>query len=417
EKPQAKEAEPAGEDQEEAKAKREPEEEEAEAEEPKEKKAPEPKPARREGERIAISPYAKKLAEERGIDYAQIQGSGPGGRIVAADIEAAAEEGAPKPEKKEEEPKKAKAEPRKEKPAPKAKPKKEVAAEPLARVLAEKLDFDIAEVAGTGLNGRVTVDDVLSELQEREAARGEDVASPSADEEFPPIDVREGEAEVTDASFRHKTQVRIVSASKHVIPHFYITRGADVTALLDRKDELKEKHGATVTHLIILACIRALQDHPEINRAYDRGHIIAWKGIHIGLAIDTDEGLTVAVLRDAHDLALADVAEKARALVDKARSGKLSAEERRQPGLTVSNLGMFDVEHFQPIINPPSSVTVGVSSALDAPVVRDGEVQIGKVLKLTLSCDHRILDGVMAATFLQTLKALLEDPDTLLEGQ
>ena len=367
--------------------------------------APAPAPAPAATGRIAISPYAKKLAEQKGIDISTLQGTGPGGRIVAADIE-----GAPVAASTASAPKAAPA------PKPAAKPKAAVSAEPLAKALAEKLGLDLAAIAGTGHGGRVTIHDVVAEFQSQETERGEHALPPSADEELPPIDVREGEATVEDAPFRHKTQVRIVSASKHVIPHFYVTGNVEVTALLARRAELKETLGATVTHLIILACIEALKQHPEVNRSYDRGKIISWAGIAIGIAVDTDDGLTVAVLRDAQGLGIAAIVEKARALVEKARGGKLSADERRHPGLTVSNLGMFDVEHFEPIINPPSSITLGVSSTLETPVVRDGTIAIGKVMKLTLSCDHRIVDGATAAQFLVTLKGLLEDPDSLLGG-
>ena len=368
--------------------------------------APAPAPAPAATGRIAISPYARKLAEQKGIDISTLQGTGPGGRIVAADVEGApaAAPGAPAP----------KAPPA---PKPAAKPKAAVSAEPLAKVLAEKLGIGLAAIAGTGHGGRVTIDDVVTEFQRQEEERGDHAIPPSADEELPPIDVREGEATVEDASFRHKTQVRIVSASKHVIPHFYVTGNVEVTALLARRAELKEKLGATVTHLIIVACIQALKQHPKVNRSYDRGRIITWAGIAVGIAVDTDDGLTVAVLRDAQALGIADVVEKTRALVEKARNGKLSADERRHPGLTVSNLGMFDVEHFEPIINPPSAITLGVSSTLDTPVVRDGTIAIGKVMKLTLSCDHRIVDGATAAQFLVTLKGLLADPDALLGSE
>jgi pyruvate dehydrogenase E2 component (dihydrolipoamide acetyltransferase) len=142
--------------------------------------------------------------------------------------------------------------------------------------------------------------------------------------------------------------------------------------------------------------------------------VFTWKGIHLGIAVDTDDGLTVAVLRNAQGLDLAQIAERTRDLVEKARAGKLSAEERRHPTFTISNLGMLDVEHFQPIINPPSSVTLGVSSALPSPVVEGDSIHIGQVMRLTMSCDHRIVDGATAARFLNAMKTLLEDPDALL---
>lgn len=311
-----------------------------------------------------ISPYARLLAQQKGVDTTQLKGSGPGGRIVAADVEAALSIQRPA-----------------EKPKPEA--------------------------------ARPAEDRLKAELRTPTPA-----IPPSPDEELPPIVVAPDEADVEDAPYRLKTQARTVTASKHVIPHFYMTRGADVTKLLAMKDELKEKFGgATVTHLIMLAAVKAIQANPEINRSYDRGKIIKWKGVNLGLAVDTDQGLTVAVLRGAQALSLKEIVERTKPLVERARGGKLSAEERRHPTLTITNLGMFDVEHFEPIINPPSAITLGVASALPAAVVRGDAIHIARVMRLTLSCDHRIIEGAAAARFLRTLKDLLEAPDALLEGQ
>ncbi|HUT36857.1 MAG TPA: dihydrolipoamide acetyltransferase family protein [Planctomycetota bacterium] len=305
--------------------------------------------------RIAISPYARMLAQQKGVDTTKLKGSGPGGRLVAADVEGA------------------------------------------------------AAVRSAGFS---------PSPYGLKAALQTAAIPPSPDEELPPITLAEGEADVEDAPYRLKTQARIVTASKHVIPHFYMTRGADVTELLARKDEWKARFGgATVTHLIMLAAVKAIQANPLVNRSYDRGKIIKWRGIHLGLAVDTDQGLTVAVLRDAQDLSLTDIVERTKPLVEKARGGKLTAEERSHPTLTITNLGMFDVEHFAPIINPPSAITLGVASALPAPVVRGDAIFIAKLMRLTLSCDHRIIEGAAAARFLKTLKDLLEAPDTLLAAQ
>jgi len=287
-----------------------------------------------------------------------------------------------------------------------------VAISPYARMLAHEKGLDYTKIKGTGPGGRITAHDV--ETAAVAMARPAERPAPRAEDELPPVVVTPDEAAVEDAPFRLKTQARIVTASKHLIPHFYMTRGADVTRLLARKDELKEEFGATVTHLILLACVKAVKEHPEVNRSYDRDRIITWKGIHLGIAVDTEQGLTVAVLRDAQALSLREIVERSRALAEKARAGKLSAEERKHPTLTVTNLGMFDVEHFEPIINPPSSITLGVASALQAPVIRNDAIHIARVMRLTLSCDHRIIEGVTAARFLKTLKDLLENPDALL---
>jgi pyruvate dehydrogenase E2 component (dihydrolipoamide acetyltransferase) len=322
---------------------------------------------RTEARRLAPSPYARKVAQELGVDLASVTGTGPGGRIYARDVEAAA-----KPTHKTTQPRESEPQAGKPGPAPRPDERAEAPARPEART-----------------------------------------AAPSPDEELPEVVVRPGEASVEPAPFRLRTIARHVTASKHVIPHFYITRAADVTAVLERRAELKEKHGMTLTHVVMLACIKALRAHPDVNRSYDRGRVIRWSGIHVGLAVATDAGLTVAVLRDAQDVPAGQLAARADALVRRAREGKLSAEERRYPTFTLSNLGMFDVENFQPVIHPPGAMTLAVASAREAPVVRDGKVAVGRRMNLTLSCDHRIVDGVQAARFLHDLAALLEDPGAL----
>ncbi len=327
--------------------------------EPPKAPAPQPAPAPPSAEpRAAASPRARKLAQEKGIDLGRVKGTGPGGRIIAQDVEALSPRPASPAEK------------------PAAAPERPPAETPRAET--------------------------------RPAIK------PSPDEELPAIDVTEDEAEVVEAAYRLKTQARRVTAAKHVIPHFYITRSIDVTRLFARKEELKQRYGATITHLVMLAALKALKSHPEANRSYDRGRIIKWKGINLGLAVDTDDGLTVAVIRNAQGLSLAQIVERTRALVEKARTGKLSPEERRHPTFTVSSLGMFDVEQFEPIINPPSAITLAVASALAAPVVEGDKIEVGRVMKLTLSCDHRIIDGVTAARFLAELKRLLENDAELL---
>jgi len=228
--------------------------------------------------------------------------------------------------------------------------------------------------------------------------------------------VTDQEAEIEEASFRMRTQARLVTASKRAIPHFYVTRGVEMRGITARKEGLKARYGATITHVIMFACLKALAAHPEINRSYDRGRIIKWKGVGLGLAVETDQGLTVAVIPNAQKLGLRQLAEAARALVERARADKLTAEDRRRPTFTISNLGMFDVEQFEPIIAPPSAVTLAVSSILPTPVVRDGRLEAGEVMKLTISCDHRVIDGVQAARFLHDLRAALENADGLLTG-
>lgn len=293
-----------------------------------------------------------------------------------------------------------------------------VAASPYARKLAAERGIELASVAGTGPGGRVTAADV-----DRAGGAAPAVARPARpmpavrpDEELPPIEAAPGEAVVEEASFRLRTQALRVTNSKHVIPHFYLTRGADVTALVRRREELKQKFGATITHVVTLACVRAIAAHPEVNRSYDRGRVIKWNGVNLGLAVATDEGLTVAVLRGAERLSFGEIVARSNELFERARVGHLTADERRHAAFTITNLGMFNVEHFEPIINPPSSITLGVATARAEPVVRDGAIHVGHVMRLTASCDHRIVDGATAARFMGTLAGLLEQPDALVEA-
>ena len=354
--------------------------------------APPPEP------RIAISPYARKLAEARGIDYLKIEGSGPHGRIMAEDIEKAGTPQGPKAAVTAD--------------RSAAAPAGEPDMEPLAAALIKRFRLDASSLAGTGPDGLILVEDVVATVCGRPASP----AAKPPDEDLPPLEVTPDEADVEDAPYRLKTQARRVTAAKHVIPHFYVTCGVDVTRLLEKRAELKATIGATVTHLVTLACLKTLQGHPEINQTYDRGKVIRWKAVNLGFAVQTDQGLTVPVLAKADRLSLAEIVGQMTALTQKARDGKLSPDQRRHPTFTISNLGMFDVEEFAAILNPPSSMTLAVASSRPAPVIRNGGIYIGQVMKLTASCDHRIIDGVMAARFLQDLKALLENPDALLAG-
>jgi pyruvate dehydrogenase E2 component (dihydrolipoamide acetyltransferase) len=339
---------------------------------------------------VKASPNARALAAKKGIALESIKGSGPGGRILARDIEkpegkhtpAGAEEAAP------------------------SRPRGP--ADLLALELAEKFEIDIKEVEGTGKCGRVTTADILAFQKKVEEER---LRRP--DEEIPEVKFAPDEAEVEEASFTRKTIARMVVASKHVIPHFYVTKTVDATKLLKMKDEYKKKMKLSITHLLVRAAVRALQEIPEANWSWDRGRIIKWKKINIGLAIQTDEGLTVAVLRDAGAKKIEEIVKEARQLVERAKKGRLRQEDRTNATFTISNLGMFDVESFVAIINPPSSCTLAVASSIPSPVVVNGKVEVRDVMKLTMSCDHRIIDGVTAANLLGEIKRLVEHPREL----
>ncbi len=349
---------------------------------------------------VRASPRARKLAEESGLDLEKIEGTGPEGRITVEDVEQAAG-GQPT------------GEPPRERRSRGGEGGKRV--EPAALALAEKRGVALEGLEGMGVGGRVTVDDVLSAAsRERKAQKGEKHSGPDrADEELPEIAFAEDEAAAEEVSFYQKAAIRRVVASKHVIPHFYLTKAVDADALLARKEAETAESEATLTHLLMCACARALEKFPEANRSYDRGRWIRWKVVHLGLAVQTDAGLVVAVLRNAQGKDLRWIVQHTRPLVERARAGKLKNEERTNPTFTISNLGAFDVESFSAIINPPSALTLAVGSVVPTPVVRDGEVVPGNLLHLTLSCDHRVVDGVLAARFLGEVKAQLEAAEAL----
>ncbi len=357
---------------------------------------------------VAVGEVIALIADdgEVGADE-QAEVSAPPESAHVAEAPAPAEEPKLKPEKKPARPKRKAA--AKTKPAAPATGGR-VAISPYAKKLADDRGIDIRAITGTGPDGRIVANDIDT-LGKRPTPAS---PKPRPDDELPALDVTDDEAEVLDMPFRLKTQALRVTHSKHLIPHFYLTRGADVTALFERREELKAKFAATVTHLIAFACVRALVDVPDANRSYDRGKIIKWKGVNLGIAVATDEGLTVAVVRNAQELSFEQLVERSRELVERARANKLSASERSHASFTLTNLGMFGIEHFEPIINPPSSVTLGVASALPETVIRGNAIHVGKVMKFSASCDHRIIDGITGATFMARLVELLENPDELL---
>jgi pyruvate dehydrogenase E2 component (dihydrolipoamide acetyltransferase) len=260
----------------------------------------------------------------------------------------------------------------------------------------------------------------VEDVEAAAKARSGPTAGPStgvpadrADEELPPVQFSPEEAEEEPVSFYQKAAIRRVVASKHVIPHFYVTKAVRADQLVARQAAEKQSTGASLTHYIMRACAKALETFPEANRSYDRGRWIRWRVVHLGLAVQAEAGLVVAVLRDVQQRPLKWVAENTRALVDRARAGKLTGPERTNPTFTISNLGAYDVESFAAIINPPSALTLAVGSVVDTPVVEGKTVVVGRVMHLTLSCDHRVVDGVLAARFLGEVKRLLEEPGEL----
>jgi pyruvate dehydrogenase E2 component (dihydrolipoamide acetyltransferase) len=203
---------------------------------------------------------------------------------------------------------------------------------------------------------------------------------------------------------------RRLTESFTTTPHFYVTVAVDMTDLLDFRRELKAAGKAySVTDFILESVIMTLAEFPVVNSVSD-GQTIRWHGdVQLGMAVALDDGLVVPVIRNAEDLTMTELHDQAKALAARAREGKLTPDEMTGSTFTVSNMGMLDVDNFHAIINPGEAGILAVASTVSTPVVRDGEIAVRAMMKITLSVDHRIVDGSVAAAFVNAIKAKLED--------
>jgi pyruvate dehydrogenase E2 component (dihydrolipoamide acetyltransferase) len=208
-----------------------------------------------------------------------------------------------------------------------------------------------------------------------------------------------------------------MAQSKAPVPHFYITTEIAMERAVGLREELQALPGApklTFTDLIVRACALTLVKHPGVNASLQGQAIRRYRAVHIGIAVALDDGLITPVLRDCEQKGLFQLAAESRDLVDRTRGRKLKAQELSGATFSVSNLGMFPVDEFSAIINPPEGAILAVAAILDKPVVVNGQLAVGQRMRVTLSCDHRVMDGAMGARFLADLKALLEAPLGLL---
>jgi pyruvate dehydrogenase E2 component (dihydrolipoamide acetyltransferase) len=340
--------------------------------------APSPVPATGQPERVAVplpapasasgvpavvrapaSPLARKLARERGIDLGALSGSGPGGRIVRADIEEAARarDGA------------------RPAPQPAQAPAGHVRPAPVSPA-----QVPVATVTPQPGPGAV----------------------PAADVEVIPL-----------STVRRLTAQRLAASAREA-PHFYLTVVADAGKLLEFREQASQRPGAdvkiSVTDLLVKACATALAAHPEINVSWDDTRILRHRNVNIGLAVAIGDGLIVPVIRDADRKTLTETAREAHDLTARARERKLTPDELAGGTFTISNLGMYGIRQFTAVINPPQAAILAVGEAVRQPVVREDRVAIATTMTLTLSIDHRAVDGATAAGFLTRLRELIEEP-------
>ena len=307
--------------------------------------APSPIPHPPSPSKIKASPLARAMARDRGLDLATLEGSGPGGRVIAADVEAA-----------------------------------------------------LAQPATT-VNGHA-------------AAAAPPQAAPRA---APADDVEE-----VPLSNLRKVVARRMLESVQTAPHFFLTTRVDVEALLALREQLNAQLEAdkrdlklSLNDLLVKACALALRAEPDANVSFAGDKILRYKRAHVGIAVATDRGLVVPVLRDADHKPLGQLAREARELIEKARSGKLTPDDYNGGTFTISNLGMYDVEHFAAIINPPQAAILAVGAAIPEVLPWNGQPAVRRTMRMTLSVDHRALDGASGAKFLKAIKELLEAPSRL----
>jgi pyruvate dehydrogenase E2 component (dihydrolipoamide acetyltransferase) len=301
-----------------------------------------------------ISPRAAALARDRVIDPSGINGSGPNGRIVEKDVKAYLE----------------------------TRRYDQLRISPAAKELAAKEKLDVLAIAGSDEAGRISVVDVQRAVAQRPRSMSK---------------MRQVIAQRLTQSFRDT-------------PHFYVTVSVDMTELTAYRAQLKAAGAPfTITDFIAEAAVLALQEFPDVNSSTD-GVSVRWQGhVNLGLAVSLEQGLVVPVVRAAEKLTLLELSRRSKELADKARAGKATPDDLSGGSFTISNMGMMDVENFGAIINPGESAILAVSSTSPQAVVRNGQIVIRQMMKLTLSCDHRIVDGALGARFINAVKKKLED--------
>lgn len=282
---------------------------------------------------------------------------------------------------------------------------------PLARSMANEAGIALESLSGSGDNGRIVKKDIEAFLSNPTAsAKAKSVPT------LPQLGTVSGKDEDVAISQMRKTIARRLSESKFGAPHFYLTIEINMTNTWDSRKRLNEVSDVKISFndLVVKAVAGALKKHPKVNSSW-LGDRIRYNGnINIGVAVAVDDGLLVPVIKNADQKSLSYINKEVRILADKAKVKKLSPEEMQGNTFTISNLGMFGIEEFTAIINPPDACILAVGGIFEKAIVENGEIKAGRMMKVTLSCDHRVVDGATGSEFLNTLKSLLEDPIRLL---
>ena len=281
-----------------------------------------------------------------------------------------------------------------------------VKASPLAKAIAREEGVNLSEVSGSGDDGRIVKKDVEAFLDSKKSGA-------TAPKTFSaPTVSAQGEYEDVNVSQMRKTIARRLAESKFSAPHFYLTMEICMDKLMETRNNLKKLGETPVSFndFIIKACAKALQKHPGINASWLGDKIRYYKYVNIGVAVAMEEGLVVPVIRDADQKSLTQISKEIKDLAGLAKDRKLQAQDMQGNTFTVSNLGMFGIDEFTAIINPPDACILAVGRIAPRLVMDNGQVKESNFMKVTLSCDHRVVDGSIGAKFLQTLKNIMEEP-------
>ena len=286
---------------------------------------------------------------------------------------------------------------------------------PIARRMADEAGIDLAAMAGrgSGPEGRVVKADVERLISSGELTRPAAADAPPATESAP------AEGEIRELTPMLKAVATRMAQSKQTVPHFYVESEIDMTRAMELRAELNSGLAdsgdkISVNDLIVRASALALIEHPQAHRSYVDGKHVYHVHANIGIAVALDDGLIVPVLNEADTKPVRVISRETSDLAGRARAGKLKQREIEGATFSVSNLGMFDVANFEAIINPPESAIIAVGATVDRPVVVDGEIAVRKIMRVTLSCDHRACSGADGAKLLLTIKQLLQSPSLLL---
>jgi len=315
-------------------------------------------PADGDEHRPKASPLARRLANEQGLDLSQLEGSGPGGRIVKADVENASSVG------------------------------------------------DAVAGVPRGAEARLAPSTVGVAA----------AAGPAAEGSGP--ETAKGQVSYEDLSKTQQVISRRMSESKATAPHFYLRATVDMSEAVAGRAQVKARAmpGDVIpsfNDMVVKACALALREHPRANGAYRDGRFEIYSRVNVGIAVAANDALIVPTLFDADRKGLRQIASESRALADKVREGQITPPELSGATFTVSNLGMYGIDGFSAVINPPQAAILAVGAIVERPVVRDGEIATAHLMQVDLACDHRILYGAPAAEFLARIRALLEEPLSL----